>query len=81
MGGSRLPCRGQEAPQSALGVWLAGVGRGVNRVGAREIWRGGYLPSRWRDGNGYDNPTVYCDDIKDIFRHIRERVGPTLYVN
>ena len=40
---------------------------------------GGYLPSRWSQARRYDNPTVYCQDIKGIFRHIKDRVAPTLY--
>jgi len=40
---------------------------------------GGYLPSRWSKQRGYDNPSVYCEDLKGIFRHIQRRVLPSLY--
>jgi uncharacterized protein len=35
---------------------------------------GGFLPHRLSSTNGYDNPSVYCRDLKDIFRHIGRRV-------
>ena len=37
---------------------------------------GGGMPlHRWRDANGYDNPSVYCNDQKLIISHIRKRIG------
>lgn len=41
---------------------------------------GGHIASRWSRARRYDNPTVYCDDIKDILRHIWERMLPDLYI-
>lgn len=38
------------------------------------ICGGGMTLHRWRDGSGYDNPAVYCDDQKLLIRHIREKV-------
>jgi uncharacterized protein len=35
---------------------------------------GGHIASRWSNANRYNNPSVYCDDIKDIFGHIWKRV-------
>lgn len=35
---------------------------------------GGYLPHRWSAKNGYNNPSVYCGDLKEIFRHIQETI-------
>jgi len=33
---------------------------------------GGMALHRWRDDNGYDNPSVYCADQKYLIGHIRE---------
>ncbi len=36
---------------------------------------GGGMPlHRWRDDNGFDNPSVYCADQKLLIRHIRNRL-------
>lgn len=39
---------------------------------------GGYLPHRWSAKNGYDNPSVYCADLKQLYRHIWNRIEPEL---
>lgn len=31
---------------------------------------GGYLPTRYGRGNGYDNPSFFCSDMKRMFTHI-----------
>jgi uncharacterized protein len=31
---------------------------------------GGYLPTRYRRGNGFDNPSYFCADMKQFFTHI-----------
>lgn len=36
---------------------------------------GGYLPHRYGNGNGFLNPSVYCDDLKFLIGHIRERIS------
>ena len=38
---------------------------------------GGMALHRWRDDNGYDNPSVYCADQKYLINHIR-RYLPTM---
>jgi uncharacterized protein len=35
---------------------------------------GGMTLHRWRDGGGYDNPSVYCEDQKLLIGRIRENV-------
>ena len=40
-----------------------------------EVCGGGMTLHRWRDENGYDNPSVYCEDQKLLIRHIREKVA------
>jgi uncharacterized protein len=46
----------------------------------RSACGGGHIASRWSAARRYDNPTVYCADIKDILRHIWDRMLPDLYV-
>jgi uncharacterized protein len=41
---------------------------------------GGHIASRWSTARRYDNPTVYCKDIKEIMQHIWDRLLPDLYV-
>jgi uncharacterized protein len=36
---------------------------------------GGMTLHRWRDDNGYDNPSVYCADQMLLIRHIREQLS------
>jgi uncharacterized protein len=36
---------------------------------------GGHIASRWSNANRYNNPSVYCEDIKDVFGHIWERIA------
>ena len=30
---------------------------------------------RWSDANGYDNPSVYCEDQKLLIGRVREKVA------
>jgi uncharacterized protein len=39
-----------------------------------EICGGGLYPHRFRDGTGFLNPTVYCDDQLRLITHVRDRV-------
>jgi len=36
---------------------------------------GGYLPHRWSDANRFNNPSVYCNDLKQIFGHAWDRIS------
>jgi uncharacterized protein len=40
---------------------------------------GGLYAHRYRDGNGFDNPSVFCDDLKKLITHVRSaaRVAAT----
>jgi uncharacterized protein len=42
---------------------------------------GGYLPHRFSKQNGYDNPSVYCDDLYATFAHIQSVLERHLYVH
>lgn len=35
-----------------------------------EICGGGYIPHRYSDANGFDNPSVYSADLEKLIRHI-----------
>ncbi|GJM08275.1 MAG: radical SAM protein [Lysobacteraceae bacterium] len=39
------------------------------------ICGGGQFPHRYRKGSGFDNPSAWCDDIKKLFHHVRNRTG------
>jgi uncharacterized protein len=39
-----------------------------------EICGGGLYPHRFREGYGFRNPSVYCDDLLRLITHVRERV-------
>lgn len=38
---------------------------------------GGMTAHRYRAANGFDNPSVYCDDLKELIITINERGAPT----
>ena len=42
---------------------------------------GGYLPHRFSKKNGYDNPSVYCDDLYATYQHIQSVLEDHLYVS
>lgn len=39
-----------------------------------EICGGGLYPHRYRSGEGFRNPSVYCSDLKRLITHVQERV-------
>lgn len=42
---------------------------------------GGYLPHRFSSKNGYDNPSVYCDDLYAMFENMQSVLEQQLYVS
>jgi len=40
----------------------------------RNVCGGGYLPHRYARANGFDNPSVWCEDILKLLSHVRKRV-------
>jgi uncharacterized protein len=42
---------------------------------------GGYLPHRFSKSNGYDNPSVYCDDLYSMFENMQAVLAGHLYVS
>lgn len=41
---------------------------------------GGYLPHRFSRKNGFDNPSVYCDDLYSMFENMQSVLERHLYV-
>jgi uncharacterized protein len=37
----------------------------------KEICGGGYLPNRYSQDNGFNNPSIYCEDLLKIISHIQ----------
>lgn len=44
----------------------------------REVCGGGYFPHRYRPGQGFKNPSVYCADLRHLISHIGRRIRPDL---
>ena len=42
---------------------------------------GGYLPHRFSRKNGYDNPSVYCDDLYAMFENMQSVLERHLYIS
>jgi uncharacterized protein len=43
------------------------------------ICGGGLYPHRYRHGAGFQNPSVYCDDLMRLITHVRDRVLADLH--
>jgi uncharacterized protein len=42
---------------------------------------GGYLPHRFSKQNGYDNPSVYCDDLIAVFNHMQSILSRHVFIS
>jgi uncharacterized protein len=42
-----------------------------------QVCGGGMTLHRWRDDNGYDNPSIYCEDQRLLIGHIRNHLAAT----
>lgn len=68
-------------------VWLEAYEASLNLHSScdaceyRQACGGGYLPHRWSQAKRYDNPSVYCEDMKLILGHIWKRITPDIHVN
>lgn len=40
----------------------------------QDICGGGYLPHRYSSTNGFNNPSIYCDDLLKIITHIQNTI-------
>lgn len=46
----------------------------------KNICGGGYLPHRYSSENGFNNPSIYCDDLLRIITHIQNTVVDSMPV-
>jgi uncharacterized protein len=44
----------------------------------RDVCGGGHYAHRYRPGSGFVNPSVYCEDMEVLIRHIAECVNADL---
>jgi len=42
---------------------------------------GGYLPNRYSSARGFDNPSIFCNDLEKLIRHIHSKVSCAMRVN
>ena len=47
----------------------------------QEICGGGYLPHRYSSKNGFNNPSIYCDDLLKLITYIQNKVIDNLPSN
>jgi len=43
-----------------------------------DVCGGGYMPHRYATATGFDNPSVYCDDLKQLLHHMQRKVIASL---
>jgi uncharacterized protein len=67
-------------------VWLEAYDASLNLAAEcktcefRSACGGGYLPHRYSSARRYDNPSVYCSDLKQIFAHAWGRIAADIDV-
>lgn len=59
-----------------LGV--AGLSKECQKCPIVRICGGGYYPHRYRSGSGFNNPSVYCPDLKTLIAHISRQMTADL---
>jgi uncharacterized protein len=68
-------------------LWQAARDASINLCGKCRQCRfmnacgGGYLPHRFSLKNGFDNPSVYCDDLYAMFENMESVLAEHLYVS
>jgi len=67
----------QEASDFHRRVIFSGmpIPQGCRSCPERSTCAGGYLPHRYSADRGFDNPSVWCDDILVLFGHLRRALG------
>jgi uncharacterized protein len=59
---------------AARQIGLDALGDTCRACAVRRVCGGGLYPHRYRAGNGFRNPSVYCPDLLRLITHIRDRV-------
>lgn len=54
------------------------LARECRRCPVSRVCGGGLFEHRYRNGSGFDNPSVYCPDLYHLIAHIRARVAADL---
>jgi uncharacterized protein len=57
---------------------LAGLAPACTGCAVRQVCGGGYYPHRYREGDGFANPSVYCADLYRTITHVSRRVHADL---
>jgi len=47
----------------------------------RDVCGGGYLPHRYSQENDFNNPSIYCEDLQQLIRHIRTKILNSLAIS
>jgi uncharacterized protein len=55
---------------------LAGLSAACRQCPVVTSCGGGLYAHRYRTGNGFDNPSVYCADLEKIITHVRSSLAP-----
>jgi uncharacterized protein len=59
---------------AARQMGVAGLGEVCQACAVVAICGGGLYPHRYREGSGFRNPSVYCEDLYQLILHIRGRL-------
>lgn len=57
---------------------MAGLSRTCRNCPIVAACGGGLYPHRYRTGNGFDNPSVYCHDLGRLVNHVSDRIQADL---
>jgi uncharacterized protein len=63
---------------AARQIGLAALADHCRRCDVRDVCGGGYYPHRYLRGDGFRNPSVYCEDLGALIRHVGHRVREDL---
>jgi uncharacterized protein len=59
-------------------IGLAALSDDCRKCPVHTICGGGYFPHRYRAGEGFRNPSVYCVDLRHLITHIGRRIHTDL---
>jgi uncharacterized protein len=59
-------------------IGVAALAETCLQCDVRDVCGGGFYPHRYRRGSGFRNPSVYCDDLAMLIRHVHSRVREDL---
>jgi uncharacterized protein len=72
----------EDAMQTPLGSLYreanAKVAKKCSVCPVMEVCGGGYIPHRYSSSNGFNNPSVYCNNLLKLITHIQNRVMDSL---